>query len=240
MTDVENHAFKHYPGGKGRSYQHVINLMPPHERYVETHVGGGAVLRRKRPARENIIIDADPIVVGRWLRKRPPGVEVLHGDAVAILPMLGLDQNDLIYADPPYHPESRRTKRYYRFDYDHDDHVKLIDTLKALPCRVVLSGYRNELYEDRLSDWVRTDYVATTHNGVVTESAWTNFRPGPTLHDYRYVGRNFRERESFRRKTEGIVQRMSAAEPVELNAVLAELATSHPEAVLQAAKRISA
>jgi len=46
-----------YPGGKGKCYQHVINLMPPHSVYIETHLGGGSVLRHKRPAKRNIAIE---------------------------------------------------------------------------------------------------------------------------------------------------------------------------------------
>ncbi|MBS0352463.1 MAG: DNA adenine methylase, partial [Proteobacteria bacterium] len=47
-----------YPGGKGKCYQRLINLMPPHETYIETHLGSGAVLRNKRPAKTTIGIDA--------------------------------------------------------------------------------------------------------------------------------------------------------------------------------------
>jgi len=43
-----------YPGSKGGVYQRLINLMPPHEVYIETHLGGGAVIRKKKPAKKNI------------------------------------------------------------------------------------------------------------------------------------------------------------------------------------------
>ena len=50
-----------YPGGKSQAgvYQRLINLMPPHGAYVEAFLGGGAVLRNKRPARVNVGIDLD-------------------------------------------------------------------------------------------------------------------------------------------------------------------------------------
>ena len=34
-----------YPGGKGGNgfYQKIINLIPPHDVYIETHLGGGAI-----------------------------------------------------------------------------------------------------------------------------------------------------------------------------------------------------
>jgi site-specific DNA-adenine methylase len=35
-------------GGKGKCYQRLINLMPPHQTYIESHLGGGAVMRNKK------------------------------------------------------------------------------------------------------------------------------------------------------------------------------------------------
>ena len=43
-----------YPGGKGKCYQHIINVLPPHPTYIETHLGGGAVLLHKKPARMSV------------------------------------------------------------------------------------------------------------------------------------------------------------------------------------------
>ena len=56
------HGFMAYPGGKNGSgvYQTIINLMPPHEVYIEPFLGAGAVMRLKRPAARNIGIDLDP------------------------------------------------------------------------------------------------------------------------------------------------------------------------------------
>lgn len=55
-----------FPGGKGGAYQKLINLMPPHDVYIETHLGGGAVIRNKRPARSNLGIEIDSEVVEMW------------------------------------------------------------------------------------------------------------------------------------------------------------------------------
>ena len=52
-----------YPGGKGKTYQQFINLMPPHETYIETHLGGGSIIRNKRLAMRNIGIEIDPETV---------------------------------------------------------------------------------------------------------------------------------------------------------------------------------
>jgi len=51
-----------YPGGKGGAgvYQTIINNIPPHDTYIETHLGGGNILERKRPAARSVGIDLDP------------------------------------------------------------------------------------------------------------------------------------------------------------------------------------
>ena len=48
-----------YFGSKATSglCQHIIALMPPHDTYIETHLGGGAIMKRKPPALHNIGID---------------------------------------------------------------------------------------------------------------------------------------------------------------------------------------
>jgi site-specific DNA-adenine methylase len=56
-----------YPGGKNGAgvYQTIINLMPPHDVYIEPFLGGGAIMRQKRPALLNIGVDLDPGAIAR-------------------------------------------------------------------------------------------------------------------------------------------------------------------------------
>ncbi len=42
--------------------------MPPHEVYMESHLGGGAIMRYKRKARRSIGIEIDPEVIGIWTK----------------------------------------------------------------------------------------------------------------------------------------------------------------------------
>lgn len=233
-----NTARMHYNGGKGKSYQHIINLMPPHRRYIETHLGAGAVLRHKRAATINIAIDLDPAAIARMQHHAPSNVELIRADAVDVLKRLVLTRQDLIYCDPPYYPTTRRRPRSYRFDYLHEDHERLLALLVDLDCRIVLSGYDNLLYQEMLSSWHRTDYPSMTHRGIVLESAWTNFAPGPPLHDYSFIGADFRERERYRRRSRTLAQRISGMDALELHAALADLAARQPQAVLAAAERI--
>ena len=124
-----------YEGGKGACYRQLINLMPPHRQYIETHLGGGAVMRHKRPATQQVGIDLDPAVINLWKRRWPDMCEIVQGDAIEVLQGLGLDADTVIYADPPYHPDSRRRARVYRCDYTLADHELLLECLTALRAR---------------------------------------------------------------------------------------------------------
>ena len=48
-----------YLGNKSASgaYQAIINVMPPHETYIEGFLGTGAIFKRKAPAKRDIGID---------------------------------------------------------------------------------------------------------------------------------------------------------------------------------------
>ena len=212
-----------YPGGKGKSFQHIINVMPPHDRYIETHLGSGAIIRHKRQATRNIGIEIDQRIVESWRRSPVDGIEVILGDAVALLGSMALKSTDLVYSDPPFMPDTRKV-RCYRHEYTAQDHAALLDVLMATPARVVLSGYRSDLYDERLRSWHRTDYRCRTRRGWATESMWTNFRPGPSLHDYSHVGGDFRERERLRRRIRALTARLARASEIERNAAFAALA----------------
>ncbi|GED58402.1 DNA adenine methylase [Brevibacillus formosus] len=55
----------------------------------------------------------------------------------------------LIYADPPY-LLSTGSKRLYKNEMTHADHIELLDALDEHPGPVILSGYDNDLYNIRL------------------------------------------------------------------------------------------
>jgi len=60
--------FPNYPGAKSQMgvAERIISQMPPHRVYVEAFLGGGSVMRKKRPAKLNIGIDKDPGVIHKW------------------------------------------------------------------------------------------------------------------------------------------------------------------------------
>jgi site-specific DNA-adenine methylase len=204
-----------YPGGKGKCFQHLINLMPPHATYIETHLGGGAVMRNKKPAERSYGIDLDAAVIKRWQSMNPLACTLVHADAVEFLGAFNFAGKELVYADPPYVAATRRRTKIYRHEYSDHDHERLLETLLRLPCNVMISGYDNAIYARRLGDWSRHSFDAVTQAGLRTESVWFNFEPPNQLHDAAFLGATFRDRQSIKRRNERLVHRFARMSPIE-------------------------
>lgn len=217
-----------YPGGKNGSgvYQTIINQMPPHRIYIEAFLGGGAILRNKRPAPvANIGIDRDDDVVKTFRPRDIPKLALIRANA---LEWLALDihyineSDTLLYLDPPYLMETRSSQRpIYRYELSEADHRQLLGTIKGLRCMVILSGYYSELYARELAGWRTLQYQAQCRNGkTATEWLWMNFPPPFNLHDYHYLGKNFRERERIKRKKTRWIGRLDRMKSLERYALL--------------------
>lgn len=238
---------KNYPGGKGSDgvYHRIINQIPPHDLYIEAFVGAGAILLHKRPAACSIVIDADPEVIYRWLNFGHdhhaengetislPGLHAIHGDAKVLLP--GCIANSgvpcsriFVYCDPPYLLETRRSKRaLYKIEMsDRDNHEELLVLLLSLDCMVAISGYQSSLYSTMLQTWRSISYQVGTRGGTAaTEYLWMNYPEPAQLHDYRYLGQGYREREKInrqRRRWLARLKRMNQLQRLSLAAAIAE------------------
>jgi DNA adenine methylase len=201
-----------YPGGKGTCYRRLINLMPPHRVYIESHLGGGACMRYKKPAEINIGIDADARVIESWRAERPNVCRLVHTDAVTYLARYPFIGNELVYCDPPYLPSVRRRARVYRCDYTDEGHRELLEGLKTLPCMVMISGYDNSLYAQHLAGWRHIKFKAMTHAGPAIESVWMNYQAPADLHDPSFIGDTFRQRQNIQRKHQRLFRRFELME----------------------------
>ena len=81
----------------------------------------------------------------------------------------------LIYCDPPYLPEIRR-KDLYRFEVDTKYHERLLELLLETKSKVVLSGYDNPLYDEKLKEWQTDEMETTAQQGLKRkEKIWFNY-----------------------------------------------------------------
>ena len=211
-----------YFGSKATSglCQPIIAMMPSHDTYIETHLGGGAVMKRKPPALHNIGIDRDARALEAFECDYP--VQLVHGCAHRFLTEHEYRGRELVYSDPPYLQHTRSSRRRYRFDYEERDHVELLELLERLPCQVMLSGYPSALYDERLEGWQSVELQVMNQGGVRTEKVWFNFTLD-RVHWARYAGKNFTDRQSIKRKAESWGRRYGALPRAQRLAVLAAM-----------------
>lgn len=258
-----------YPGGKAGAgvFQTIINLMPPHDCYIEPFLGGGAVMRLKKPARLNFGVDLHAAAVNAAKNLEIPSPESASGpgetgesgrtrshhgksgdtrslhtrtsdaaeyfiqqrDGLEFLKTYPYTGNELVYCDPPYVRSTRASRgALYAFEMSDEQHKELLRIVKGLPCKVMLSGYWSAMYARALKNWNSVTFEAMTRGGrPATEWLWFNFEKPVELHDYRYLGVNFRERERIKRKKNRWTERLRRMPALEKQALLCAIAETN-------------
>ncbi|WP_413740818.1 DNA adenine methylase [Sodalis sp. RH18] len=223
-----------YLGSKGGSgvYQKIISMMPRHRIYIEAFLGEGAIIRNKPPAEKNIGFDLNPRALGFVNdAMRQAGIDFVGWGCDCMAMLRGWKQEALfnwqdvlIYADPPYLLETRTGTARYQHEYTVPQHHAMIDTLRALPsAKVMISGYRSDLYDSLLSDWRREDFQAMTRGGVRTESVWLNFDESTPAYSHSFAGRDYKERQRIKRKAERWAEKYRNLPERERLAIMSEM-----------------
>jgi len=225
-----------YFGGKGAAgvVHRIINQMPRHRVFVSGFLGHCAVLRYKRPALLQIGVEVDPDVVAAWGRARWAGPDASPELAIRPASFLDLDLSELAeadtfaYLDPPYLHSTRSSRARYGHELTEAQHRALLDRARGLRCMVALSCYDSDLYREALAGWRKIQFPAQSRGGLRTETLYMNY-PEPTpaeLHDARFVGENFRQREVSKRRVETILRKINRLSAEERAALIERLPPS--------------
>ena len=84
-------------------------------------------------------------------------------------------QDTFIYVDPPY-LQSTRKKYLYNHEMMDEQHVELLKVLCNSTCKIMISGYDNELYKEYLKCWNKATKNTTAECSVRrTETIWMNY-----------------------------------------------------------------
>ena len=221
-TDLDS-----YFGGKAApgTLRTVINQIPPHRRRVSGFLGNCAVMRYLRPAAGKMQgYEIDAKVVAAWSKNtKIPGtsLEVINADFLEVMWDLEVDAQEVfIFLDPPYLWRTR-TRRRYAFDLSDAEHRRLLTWCQSLTrAKVMLCGYPNVLYDELLPEWRTVEFEAITRGATMrTEKLWMNYKEPVALHDSRFIGADFREREKLKRRRETIyrkIERMDDDERIAL------------------------
>jgi DNA adenine methylase len=91
----------------------------------------------------------------------------------------------LMYLDPPYVLNTRKNKKIYKHEMSDEDHVRLCDLINKSSAKIILSGYQNSIYENRLRGFRRTEIQSYDEKGNKRmEVLWANFVTTGNLFDF--------------------------------------------------------
>lgn len=110
----------------------------------------------------------------QYAAERLKNAQIENMDAIKLInDMKG--ENTFIYCDPPYMQETR--KRYlYNHEMEDVDHKRLLETILKSDCKIMISGYENELYNKMLVGWNKAHKETTAECSVKrTETIWYNY-----------------------------------------------------------------
>lgn len=108
--------------------------------------------------------------------ERLRGVQIEYRPAVDVIERFN-HPNVLVYNDPPYVLGTRHGKQY-RCELDDKGQNDLLDVLLAHRGPVVISGYDNNLYNDRLKNWHREEtFCYSQVCSKKREVIWMNCEP---------------------------------------------------------------
>lgn len=177
-----------YPGAKNRLANWIVDHIPEHKVYCEPFFGSGAVFFNKEICYNEILNDLDDEVYNffKVLRnngeqhtlekaiERLKNAQIENKDALELIESLNGKQT-FIYIDPPYLLETRK-KYLYEYEMADDEHIKLLEMIKEKRCKIMISGYENELYETYLKGWRKTKKKTHAECSVSrTETLWMNY-----------------------------------------------------------------
>lgn len=90
-------------------------------------------------------------------------------------------EDSFFYLDPPYLPETRVTKKAYEYEMTYEQHEDLLKTIVCCKSKVLISGYKSELYQDYLKNWKFTYRDIANHASQTKtktrkiECLWRNY-----------------------------------------------------------------
>lgn len=128
----------------------------------------------------------------------------------------------VIYLDPPYPLSSRKsTAKLYDFEMTDSQHQNLLSIIKNMRYPILISTYKNKMYKDNLPKWFKLNFSVGTRNGKAIETVYYNYSlSNGLLHDYRYLGNDFKDRERIRLKIDRWVKGLDKLEVREQMAII--------------------
>lgn len=168
-----------------------FNLLPIIEKSVACYV----VFRQSRAGTattfcwSNRFLQGVPEEIYCWetsknslihIHNRLQNVLLFNKDALSLLQEFD-SEDTLFYLDPPYIHSKRVSKNVYKHELTESDHKNLIDCVKSLKGKVMISGYYSDEYNNWLNSWNYVKKESILHSShskskqTKIEYIWKNF-----------------------------------------------------------------
>lgn len=104
-------------------------------------------------------------------------VQIEHTDALRLIERYNSPEV-LMYLDPPYVRESRKSGRLYKHEMNNEEQANLLELITQSKAKIIISGYMSDLYRTALHDWhCFSTECRTTSTELAKEYIWLNYEP---------------------------------------------------------------
>jgi DNA adenine methylase len=239
---IKVNGYTSYDGGKSGNgtFQVLINHVPPCHVFCSLFLGNCGLTRYIKPAALNILNDKDIAVTDAWQQSGlSENYEIFNEDAIDVLIAINerlatIADSVFIYLDPPYLMETRKGKNpIYKFEMTTLDHQLLLDKvieMDKIGFKFMISHYPNAMYDELLPTWIIHDFYSKIRNGMALERIYMNYELTDKLHDYTYIGGDFREREKNNRIKNNFVKKVKRMPEKLRNSIIESLIATYCDA----------
>ena len=103
-------------------------------------------------------------------------VQIEHMDALRLIARYNTPEA-LIYLDPPYVRSSRKSGALYKHEMSDEQQIQLLELISNSKAKIIISGYRNDLYDKYLCSWETDSTLSqTTSTKMAEEVIWMNYK----------------------------------------------------------------
>lgn len=209
-------GYFYHIGSKNNSglVQFIINHIPPHRTFIEAFAGSAVIARNIYQDQNVILIEKDELVFQHLKLLANTSFKVFNTQFLDFLYDYDFnsDPKDVfIYADPPYPIESRKQqKELYKCEMTDADHIELLSHLKCLGFNIMISTRENPIYNELLKNWTKLEFETVDRGGKAIEQIFVNYPvPCDRLHTYKFIGKDFTERQFLKRKKINLIEKLS-------------------------------
>lgn len=221
-----------YNGGKSGNgtFQTIINQIPQCTTFIDAMVGNGGIVCHLKLPDLTVINDIDSAVIDGFIFD---GSHQILKENIPVWDLIDkYDRNGhgtFFYFDPPYLKSTRKSQLdLYKYEWTLEDHHRFLSKVLTVKSNCMISHYPCDIYDSSLSHWRKIKFQSMTRHGLATEAIYMNYPEPTTLQDYRYIGKDFIDRQRIKRKCHRLIKKIESLPIHERALIVSTLKSKFP------------